>query len=82
MPEDRKSNDRESAAEAYYNDFYAACARLDAAGASFRKIEKVFVKTREGMDILDVGCGFGAVSAPLIGQGHRVSGMEIGRAHV
>ena len=38
MPEDRKSNDRESAAEAYYNDFYAACARMDAAGASFRMV--------------------------------------------
>jgi len=62
----------------YYNRFYAAL-NLDTeeSGSSFNEIKNLFLEEKEKMKILDIGCGAGTISEPLVRKGHEVYGIDI-----
>jgi len=66
-----------SNASKYYNEFYKELALIDAKYNSSKKIEGFVPELHRGMKILDIGCGYGSVSADFIKYGCEVYGMEL-----
>lgn len=61
----------------YYNGFYKELAELDEKGNSFSKIESMLPSLTGCETFMDIGCGHGGVSYPLIERGFSVSAIEI-----
>lgn len=68
------------AVQRYYNEVYAAHELdQDERGNAFGKVEPLWSSVPVGttLDVLDIGCGAGAVTAVLVTAGHRVVGLDI-----
>lgn len=66
--------------EQYYNTEYAqAQLGWDERYNTFQKIARLWPNPSGSLDILDLGCGAGSVSADLVRAGHRVKGLDVMR---
>jgi 2-polyprenyl-3-methyl-5-hydroxy-6-metoxy-1,4-benzoquinol methylase len=50
---------------------------LDAQGNTFEKISSLWIEDPRPQNILDLGCGAGAVTSELVRRGHAVYGLDI-----
>ena len=62
----------------FHDDFYSAnILDLDEAGNDFCKISSLWKEDSGRLQVLDIGCGAGAVTAELVMRGHTVFGLDI-----
>jgi SAM-dependent methyltransferase len=62
----------------FHDEFYSAnILDLDEAGNDFCKISSLWEEESGRLQVLDIGCGAGAVTAELVKRGHTVFGLDI-----
>ncbi len=62
----------------FHDEFYTAnILALDEGGNDFSKISSVWKEESGPLQVLDIGCGAGAVTAELVKRGHTVLGLDI-----
>lgn len=67
-----------SSVQHYYDQSYAQNQlSLDEKGNSFNKIRGLWIEPERKINVLDLGCGTGSVSAELITRGHHVTGIDV-----
>jgi len=75
---DTETRPKQSAVASYYDETYAKT-HLDAdeKGQDFSKIASLWPERAGKLTVLDVGCGAGVVTGPLVEKGHRVVGVDV-----
>jgi SAM-dependent methyltransferase len=62
----------------FHDSFYTQnILDLDAQGNTFEKISSLWIEEPRPQNILDLGCGAGAVTGELVRRGHAVYGIDI-----
>jgi SAM-dependent methyltransferase len=64
--------------KSFHDDFYAEkILSLDEEGNTFSKISSLWPARSGPLQVLDIGCGAGSVTADLVKHGHTVFGIDI-----
>jgi len=62
----------------FHDEFYTSnILDLDESGNDFSKIGSLWKEASGPLQVLDIGCGAGAVTAELVKRGHTVFGLDI-----